>query len=335
MRAPAFWAERTPSLAANLLRPLAFLYGAVAARRLRRPGERAPVPVVCVGNFTVGGAGKTPTALALARILEDLGQRPAFLTRGYGGRLAGPVRVDPGTHGPADVGDEPLLLARAAPTVVARDRPAGARLCAASGASVIVMDDGLQNPSLAKDVAIAVVDGAAGIGNGLCLPAGPLRAPLRAQWSLADALMVIGEGDAGDRIAGTAEAEGKPVLRARLEPDPEGAARLPGACALAFTGIARPEKFFATLRACGAVLVRTKAFPDHHPYDARDVDALVRQAEAGDLRLVTTEKDWIKVERLVPASSANDILVLPVRLAFSDEAAVRAMMSAACRVRPS
>jgi tetraacyldisaccharide 4'-kinase len=226
------------------------------------------------------------------------------------------------------------LLARAAPTVITRDRPAGARLCAASGASVIVMDDGLQNPSLAKDVAIAVVDGAAGIGNGLCLPAGPLRAPLPAQWPLADALMVIGEGDAGDRIAGTAEAEGKPVLRARLEPDPEGAARLPGACALAFTGIARPEKFFATLRACGAVLVRTKAFPDHHPYDARDVDALVRQAEAGDLRLVTTEKDWIKVERLVPPSSANDVLVLPVRLAFSDEAAVRAMLSAACRVRP-
>ncbi|HZY22011.1 MAG TPA: tetraacyldisaccharide 4'-kinase, partial [Beijerinckiaceae bacterium] len=144
MRAPAFWRAPQPTLAAQLLRPAAALYGGIAARRMRRPGERASVPVICVGNFTAGGAGKTPTALALARVLQELGAAPAFLSRGYGGQLAGPVLVDLARHGAADVGDEPLLLARVVPTVVARDRPAGARLCAASGASVIVMDDGLQ-----------------------------------------------------------------------------------------------------------------------------------------------------------------------------------------------
>jgi tetraacyldisaccharide 4'-kinase len=147
MRAPAFWAEREPSFAAQLLRPVAAIYGAVAGWRISRAGEQATLPVICVGNFTVGGTGKTPTVLALARMLIQLGERPAFLTRGYGGRLAGPAQVDLERHGPADVGDEPLLLARTAPTIVSRDRPAGARACIAAGASVIVKDDGLQNPS--------------------------------------------------------------------------------------------------------------------------------------------------------------------------------------------
>jgi tetraacyldisaccharide 4'-kinase len=174
--------RRNPTLTATLLRPAAALYGAVAAARLRRPGVTAEVPVICVGNFTAGGAGKTPAALALAQLLREADHRPAFLTRGYGGRLPGPVRVDPERHGAGDVGDEPLLLARQHPTVVSRDRPAGARLCVEGGASVVVMDDGLQTRRLAKTLSVAVVDGAGGLGNGLCLPAGPLRAPLDAQW---------------------------------------------------------------------------------------------------------------------------------------------------------
>jgi tetraacyldisaccharide 4'-kinase len=330
MRAPAFWARRTPSPLANLLRPVASLYGAVAARRLKQPGDRAPVPVVCVGNFTVGGAGKTPTALALARILKDLGHRPALLTRGFGGRLAGPVQVDPGAHSPAEVGDEPLLLVKLAPTVVSRDRPAGARLCVAGGASVIVMDDGLQNPSLVKDVAITVVDGVTGIGNGLCLPAGPLRAPLSAQWPLADAVIVIGKGDAGEAVAQMASTRRKPILWARLEPHPEVAKRLAGERVFAFAGIARPEKFFATLRECEAVLVRTQAFPDHHAYRARELETLARQAQAAGARLVTTEKDLVKVARLVQPSQADGITALPVTLVFADEAPVRAMLHEAC-----
>src|SRR5690348_2940661 len=164
MREPAFW-WRKPGLAASLLAPLGALYGAVAARRMRRLGQRARAPVVCIGNLTVGGAGKTPTAIAAAQALREAGAKPAFLTRGYGGRLAGPVAVAP-THDAADVGDEPLLLARVAPTVVARDRVAGAIAAVEAGADVIVMDDGFQNPALAKDLSLLVVDGRRGIGNG-------------------------------------------------------------------------------------------------------------------------------------------------------------------------
>ncbi|MFL5123375.1 MAG: tetraacyldisaccharide 4'-kinase [Microvirga sp.] len=325
MRAPAFWRAPQPTLAAQLLRPAAALYGGIAARRMRRPGERASVPVICVGNFTAGGAGKTPTALALARVLQELGAAPAFLSRGYGGRLAGPVLVDPTRHGAADVGDEPLLLARAAPTVVARDRPAGARLCAASGASVIVMDDGLQNPSLRKDLALAVVDGETGIGNGLCLPGGPLRAPLSAQWALADALVLIGEGEAGTAVARDATARGKPVLRASLRPEADTAARLQGRRVLAFAGIGRPEKFFATLEASGVVIARRRSFPDHHRYRAAEVGKLLEEARAEALLPVTTEKDLVRIAALGP-ELAQAITALPVALVFADEEALRASL---------
>jgi tetraacyldisaccharide 4'-kinase len=327
MRAPAFWRARQPTLTARVLRPAASLYGAIAARRMRRPGERASVPVICVGNFTAGGAGKTPTALALARILRELGAEPAFLSRGYGGRLAGPVLVDPARHGAADVGDEPLLLARAAPTVVSRDRPAGARLCAESGATVIVMDDGLQNRSLRKDLALAVVDGETGTGNGLCLPAGPLRAPLSAQWPLADALVVIGVGDAGEVVAEAAAARGKPVLRASLRPEAETAARLQGRRVLAFAGIGRPEKFFATLEACGVVIARARALPDHHPYTEGDIRKLLEGARRDALLPVTTEKDLVRIAGLRP-ELAQAVTALPVTLLFSDEEPLLRMLRA-------
>jgi tetraacyldisaccharide 4'-kinase len=328
MRAPTFWANRTPSPAAHLLRPLGALYGAVAARRLRRPGARAALPVVCVGNFTAGGAGKTPTALALGRLLVAMGHRPAFLSRGYGGRLAGPVQVDRDRHTPAEVGDEPLLLARTASTVVSRDRPAGARLCLELGATVVVMDDGLQNPSLTKDLALAVVDGPSGIGNGLCLPAGPLRAPMEAQWPLVGGVVIV-EGEAGEEVARSAAARDKTVVRASLQPDARAAAGLRGQRVLAFAGIARPEKFFRALRECGAAVVRTEAFPDHHAYTAAELGALTQQARAEGLRLVTTEKDMVKIERLVQPPQ-DGIIGLPVTLVFSDEAPIRSMLRKVC-----
>lgn len=335
MRAPAFW-QRAPSLAANLLRPAGFVYGAVAARRMRRAGERAGVPVICVGNFTAGGAGKTPTALAIAQMLTEAGERPVFLTRGYGGRLHGPVRVDPARHGALDVGDEPLLLVRIAPAIVARDRPAGARLAVAEGASVIVMDDGLQNPSLAKDLRIAVVDGETGVGNGLCLPAGPLRAPLSAQWPRIDGAIVIGAGAGGEAVARETLRAGKPLIRARLEPDPAAAAGLRGRRVLAFAGIGRPAKFFATLAACGAEIAARQAFPDHHSFTAPEMAALVARAEADGLALVTTEKDFARIET-APAlrAYAPRIAPVPVRLALDGDGALRNMLAARVSGRPA
>ena len=325
MREPAFWRSR--GLRATLLRPSAALYGAVAAWRMGREGERAALPVICVGNFTVGGAGKTPTALRLAALLAEMGERPAFLTRGYGGSLPGPLRVEPKRHRAAEVGDEPLLLARAAPTIVGRDRPAGARLAAETGAGVLIMDDGLQNPSLAKDLSFAVVDAATGVGNGLPLPAGPLRAPLEAQWPRIDAVVLVGDGAAGEALAREAGRRGKPVLRARLTPGPEAAA-LTGRRVLAFAGIGRPEKFFETLEAFGATVGRRHAFPDHHPYTSAEVNGLVAEAAAEGLTLVTTAKDRVRLEGLDGARHAA-IVTVTVRLVFANESAVRGLLQAA------
>lgn len=314
MRPPAFWRQYPPGLAARLLSPLAEIYGGVAARRMDRPGVRLSAPVVCVGNFVVGGAGKTPLALALAEMLKSAGETPFFLTRGYGGTLgAAPVRVDDAGHIARQVGDEPLLLARSAPTIVARRRPAGAAMAIAQGASVIVMDDGLQNPSLEKTFAIAAVDGAAGVGNGLCLPAGPLRAPMARQWPRVDALALIGEGEAGERVAMIARPMGLPVFAADLAPDPAAAAHLRGRRVLAFAGIGRPEKFFATLEELGALVVARRAFADHHRFSAQDIASLRRQAWREQALLVTTQKDFV---RIPPAERPEGLAALPVRLAL-------------------
>lgn len=329
MRAPEFWWRREASPTARLLSPLGAAYGKITARRMARPGSSAVLPVICVGSLVVGGAGKTPTAITLARMLAERGERPALLTRGYGGRLGGPLAVDAACHTAAQVGDEPLLLARIAPTVVARDRQAGAALATELGASVIVMDDGLQNPSLAKDLALVVVDGRSGIGNGLCLPAGPLRAPLGAQFGRIDAVMLLGEGEAGGRVAAAAAAAGRQVLAARLVPERSAAAALRGRRVLAFAGIGRPEKFFATLAEVGAVVAARLPFPDHHRFSRQDVAAILRRATDGDLVPVTTEKD---AARLVGDERAGELVrrlaVLPVSLAFDDEGAVRVLLAA-------
>src|SRR3954451_16190550 len=250
MREPAFW-WRTDGLRSGLLSPFAAVYGAVAASRMARPGSTVGIPVVCVGNLTLGGAGKTPAAIAVPRILDAAGRRPFVLSRDYGGALAGPVQVDPARHRAAEIGDEPLLLARFAPTIVSRDRAAGADMARAAGAGSIVMDDGFQSPGLHKDRSILVVDGRRGIGNGWVFPAGPLRAPLDSQLRRAQALLVLGSGTAGDRVAAAAQWHGLPVFHGRLEPDAQALTVLQGRPVLAFAGIGDPDKFLARLRDAG------------------------------------------------------------------------------------
>jgi tetraacyldisaccharide 4'-kinase len=327
MREPAFW-RRKPGLAARLLAPLSLAYGAVAGLRLRQRGRRAGMPVVCIGNFTVGGAGKTPTALAVARMLAAAGERPVFLSRGYGGRLAGPVLVDPARHAADDVGDEPLLLARAATAIVARARVEGAALAAAAGAGVVVMDDGFQNPSLAKDFSVLVVDGQRGIGNGRVIPAGPLRAPFKAQLARAHALVVVGTASgAADVVVAAARAQGIPVFAAWLRPDPGFVAALGGGRVLAFAGIGDPQKFFATLVDAGIPVATTRSFADHHRYTKAEAQALCDDADRDGLILVTTEKDHVRLtgdEAL--AELAAHAHALPVALALEDEETFRSLL---------
>lgn len=317
MRAPDFW--RTEGALATLLAPLGAGYG--LAGRLHRGllmPQRAPVPVICVGNLVVGGAGKTPLAIALLARLAERGWRAHCVTRGYGGREGGPRRADPERDDAATVGDEPLLLARAAPTWIARDRVAGAQAAAAAGAEAVVLDDGFQNPRLAKDLSLIAVDGAYGFGNGRILPAGPLREPLAAGLARAQAVVLF-----GDDATGVAQAlpPGLPLLRADLVPDAAGE-RFRGQRVLAFAGIGRPEKFFATLRVLGAEIAATRAFPDHHPYGAAEIDALRRQAARLRAGLITTEKDAVRLPRDLSA----EVAVLPVRARWRDPDAVDALL---------
>lgn len=313
MRAPEFW-HRSGYPVAELLTPLSWLW--TLGARLRRAAARpwtAPAPVICVGNLVAGGAGKTPVALDLGARLTRAGKAVRFLTRGHGGALAGPVKVDGLRHTAAEVGDEALLLAGIAPTWVARNRLAGAEAAAADGAQVIVMDDGFQNPTLAKTLSLLVIDGGYGLGNGLVMPAGPLREPLADGLARARAAVLIGEDEHGvlGRLGGAT------VLRADLVPGSEAAA-LSGKPVFAFAGIGRPRKFFATLERIGARVVGTRAFADHHPYTAGDVASLLREAKAAGATPVTTAKDAV---RLSPEARA-EIAVLTVRLAWRDEAAL-------------
>ena len=327
MREPGFW-HRPSSFVSLLLLPLGALYGAVAARRLQREGFDAGIPVLCVGNYHVGGAGKTPMVLALTRMLRDLGETPVVLSRGYGGRLHGPVKVDPDRHAAADIGDEPLMMARTVPVVVARDRISGVALARSQGASVILMDDGFQNPAIAKDASLIVIDGDRGLGNGLVLPAGPLRAPLPPQLARTDALIVVGDGTAAASVAAAIAAQGRPVLSAHLRADDAPVASLRGKRVLAFAGIGDPLRFFRTLRASGIEIVRERAFADHHPYAQAEIEALIAEAKPDALTLVTTEKDLARLRsggRL--ASYAQEIVPFAVTLEFDDAAKLRTFVT--------
>jgi tetraacyldisaccharide 4'-kinase len=322
MREPAFW-HRPSSLSALLLSPLGALYGVVAARRLARDGLEAGIPVLCVGNYHVGGAGKTPTVLVLTKLLRELGETPVVLSRGYGGKLRGPVKVDPSRHTASDVGDEPLMLAGVLPVVVSRKRADGVPLARAQGATVILMDDGFQNPAVVKDASLIVIDGVRGLGNGQVFPAGPLRAPLRPQLARTDALIIVGNGSAAETVAAEIAAQGKPVLSAHLKPDEAQVAQLRGKRVLAFAGIGDPEKVFATLREAGVAVAATRRFADHHRYTPADARDLCRQADAGGLTLVTTEKDAARLQgEPAMAELAARVCVLPVGLVLAQEAAL-------------
>jgi len=324
IREPAFWWQ---SGTGALLTPLAAVYGAVAALRMQSSGRDAGLPVICLGNLTVGGAGKTPAALAVAQLLHAAHERPFFLSRGYGGKLAGPVRVNPAIHRAADVGDEPLLLTRLAPTVVARDRVAGAKFAQFAGASVIVMDDGLQNSSLAKNLAVLLVDGRRGIGNGHIIPAGPLRAPLGMQLDRTQAIVVVGPPDGAAAILERARLRRIAIFHARFEPDRSVIAAIGTRKVLAFAGIGDPEKFFATLGEAGIAVAERASFPDHHRYVAADAQDLMARAQAANLMLVTTEKDMMRLagepqlEALAARTSA-----FPVRLAIGEADQFRDMV---------
>jgi tetraacyldisaccharide 4'-kinase len=310
MRAPEFW--QADGALARLLAPLGAAFAAAGRlRALVTTPVRAPVPVVCVGNLSVGGTGKTPVAIALARRPAAAGRAPHLLSRGYGGSARGPLLVDPARHDAALVGDEPLLLARAAPTWVARDRAAGARAAAGAGAGVVVMDDGLQSPSPVKDLALVVVDGAIGFGNRRVLPAGPLREPVAAGLARAHGVVIVGPDRTG--LATTLPA-GLPVIAVDLVLELPPAAR--GRPLLAFAGIGRPAKLFDALEAAGAALAGRRAFPDHHRYRKRELQALLAEAGRLGALLATTEKDAVRL----PGAFRSRVLVVPVHARFRDVA---------------
>jgi tetraacyldisaccharide 4'-kinase len=327
MHEPAFW-YRPSSLVSLLLTPLGAIYGLAAGWRLQREGFDAGIPVLCVGNYHVGGAGKTPTVLALTKVLRELGETPVVLSRGYGGRLHGPISVDRGRHAALDVGDEPLMLAPTVPVVVARDRIAGVALARSQGASVILMDDGFQNPAIAKDAALIVIDNGRGLGNGRVFPAGPLRAPLPPQLDLTDALIVVGEGAAAATVAAAVAARGKPVLSAHLKADDVSVASLRGKRVLAFAGIGDPARFFRTLRSHGIEVVRERAFADHHPLSESEIETLITEAKRDGLTLATTEKDLARLRtRDGLPGWAHDIVPFAVTLEFDDVAGLRRFVS--------
>ncbi|PYE90427.1 tetraacyldisaccharide 4'-kinase [Phyllobacterium leguminum] len=330
--APAFWWKK-PDWRALALSPLSALYGAVARRRLLHavPPEM-PAPVLCIGNFTVGGAGKTPTAIALAKAAQALGLTPGIVSRGYGGAFSGVHRVDPSNDTATLTGDEPLLLARHAPVAVSVDRAAAARLLISEGCDFLIMDDGFQSARLYIDYALLVVDTTRGIGNGRVIPAGPLRAPLADQLRKADALLKIGAGNAAAEVFQQAAKIGKPAYTARL--GPSSTARISGRRFLAFAGIGNPDKFFASLGEMGGVPALTRSFSDHHPYTQDEIGELMQTAAAGDLELVTTAKDHVRLVTApgTPQRFLDKLRVIDIELVF-DQSDITGRIIEAARER--
>lgn len=309
-RSPEFWRAGSGSLLPALLAPAASLYGwAQRVNRQRITAEAAGIPVISIGNVVAGGAGKTPTAIALARLLIEQGIKAGFVTRGYGGDLPGPLKVDPARHSSDQVGDEPLLLARAAPTWMGRDRVAAARLAASAGAALLIADDALQTHALKRDMNILVINPAFGFGNGRLLPAGPLREPVGDALARTDAIIATGGGILPPDLENTA-----PVFRAAIVADASDSAALRGRRVFAFAGIARPEKFYASLRDIGAEIAGTRDFPDHARYRPEMIMDLVEQAHRLNATPVTTEKDHVRF----PMEARPMVKVLRISYSFAD-----------------
>lgn len=333
--APPFWWE-APDWRARVLYPLSSLYGLAASYRMaNRRRERIDAPVLCVGNLTVGGSGKTPVSIALARQARRMRRKPGFLSRGHGGMAAGPHLVDPVNDGPRLVGDEALLLAEHGPVAVARNRAKGAALLLERGADFLIMDDGFQGARIHLDYALIVVDSRHGIGNGHVLPAGPLRAPLLQQLRFATAILKMGDGSAADPIVRMAARAGKPVFEGKLRPRQAG--RLAGRRFLAFAGIGHPDKFFDTITRAGGTVALERSFPDHHVYTDDELDDLAATALAAELDVLTTTKDAARLRSAtLPKDLAGRLSVLEVDAVFDSRAAPKRIIDetlAAWRLR--
>ncbi len=314
---PSWWYGGADDMRQRALMPISWLYGWIAERRYRQGTPyRSRLPVICVGNFTAGGTGKTPLSIHIARLLIARGERPVFLTRGYGGSSTGPTWVENGSSAAHRFGDEPLLLAGVAPTLVARDRRAGIIAIERGGApaSVVIMDDGLQNAAVAKDLAVALVDGRRGVGNGEVIPAGPLRAPLEFQLGLVDAIIVRDPPDESRVLGVLRQGFPGPVLTARVGAtgDTSWIAEKP---LVAFAGIANPRRFYRLLEALGGRIADAVSFPDHHWFKASDAEHLLKSAEKHGARLVTTEKDFARLSGDAALKSlAAQTRMLPIEM---------------------
>lgn len=321
MKAPSFWQSGKGGFRAKLLAPLGWAYGFATKTKLAATKAwKSPIPVLCIGNLTVGGAGKTPVALDFGKRLIAKGKTVHFLSRGYGGSEKGPLLVDPDVHDHIRVGDEPLLLASHAPTWVSRSRKAGCMAAADAGANLIIMDDGFQNPYIHKNFSIIVVDGGYGFGNASIIPAGPLRENIAGGLTRADACVVIGEDKMG--VFDTVSSFGFLPIRAKFIADPQFSSA-PKDPVIAFAGIGQPDKFFETVTQLGHNIVSTIAFPDHHPYNQADIKFLRQEATKVGAQLLTTQKD---AQRL-PASFLDYVTIIPVCLEWADESALEAILA--------